>query len=341
LREQFTNILEDLTRKVSSKHYGDIGAAGLVLLVWAGIGLLVTIERSFNRIYDCPTGRPWVSRVVIYWAVLTLGPVLLFVSLYLTGVVTHELRLTHMPMLGQLTWVPALLASWLLLFLLYLLMPNTKVHTRSALVGSLVTAALYETTKVGFQLYVHEAVPYAKLYGSLGLIPLFLFWLYLTWIIVLGGLELTYALQAMRGRTFKYLRAHGEGILAGDPLWVVPLMVALGRAFTAGKTPTVMELSGATGIPMSAVMELVRRLERAGLVHRVLRAGARDVTLALSVPADKIELTRLLDVGAAAGTGSAARELARRPGNALLAKLADAQRRAVGDATLASLLAEK
>ena len=341
-RAQFTKLFTDMTRHVAGQRFGGIGLMGGVLLVWAGIALLVTIERTFNRIFNCPAGRPWVSRVVIYWSVLTLGPLLVFASRYLTDVVAGKLQLTRLALLGHLTWVPALLASWLLLFLLYLLMPNTRVRSRPALLGSLVTAALYEVTKVGFQLYVHRAVPYAKLYASLALIPLFLLWIYLTWIIVLFGLELTYTLQAMRGRTFKHLQAHGDGVLAGDPLWIVSVMAAIGRAFAAGKTVTVAEVSGQTGISVLAVTELLRRLESEGLVHRVFRVGARDVTLALSLPADKIELTRLLDLGtplsAAAGAGP---DQARRPGQAVLARLAEAQRRAAADTTLATLLAEK
>ena len=73
-------------------------------------------------------------------------------------------------------------------------------RSRAAVVGSLVGALLWEAAKLGFQIYVVTAVPYSAIYGSLGLIPLFLFWIYVTWLIVLFGLILTYTLQTLGGR---------------------------------------------------------------------------------------------------------------------------------------------
>ena len=83
LREGIKKRLSELTDKAAGVSFAGIGAVGLILLIWAALGLAVSLEGSFNRIYNAPRGRPWHLRVAIYWAAITLGPVLLFVSLYL------------------------------------------------------------------------------------------------------------------------------------------------------------------------------------------------------------------------------------------------------------------
>ena len=105
-------------------------------------------------------------------------------------------------LLGALARFQSLLASFVLLLLVYKLLPNTHVRLRPAIWGALVAAALWSLSRWGFGLYVSKALPYMKIYGALGLIPLFLFWLYLTWLIVLFGMELAFTLQAMKGRGF-------------------------------------------------------------------------------------------------------------------------------------------
>jgi membrane protein len=161
-------------------------------------------------------------RVAIYWAAITLGPLL--ISIYLTSQVQPGIdRLPELAsdggawagqvslarvavlqgVLGVLSYLAAFLATWALFTLLYVLLPNTRVKLRAALLGAGTAAVCWELGKWGFGLYVENAVGYSALYGSLGLIPLFLLWLYVTWLIVLMGLELTYMLQASPGNAFE------------------------------------------------------------------------------------------------------------------------------------------
>src|SRR5690606_5390189 len=134
-------------------------------------------------------GRSILQRVVTYWTVITLGPLLLLVSLYVAGQIVEWAR--PIPVVGSLLVFAgrftALGASWILLLVLYTLMPNTNVAVKPAVIGSFVGAVLWEIGKWGFGLYVSRALPYSALYGSLGLIPLFLFWVYITWVVVLFG----------------------------------------------------------------------------------------------------------------------------------------------------------
>jgi len=107
------------------------------------------------------------------------------------------------PLFAFLGHKGSLFGSFLALTLLYKLLPNTLARWRPALTGALVAAALWDASKWAFGLYVSRALPYLKLYGAIGLIPLFLFWLYLNWLIVLFGLEVAFTLQGMKGRVFE------------------------------------------------------------------------------------------------------------------------------------------
>lgn len=366
-REGVQIILSRLTEQVTSISLKSIGAIGLVLFIWAAIGLAISLEASFNTIYNAPRGRSWHLRVTIYWAAITLGPVLLFVSLYLSQKLNLTVEgLSSVPTLppGHGTERPAivmyigvvltaalkvfskftaLLASWLLLFLLYRLMPNTKVRWRPALIGSFVAAVFWELGKVLFQLYVRKAVPYSAVYGSLGLVPLFLFWIYLTWLIVLFGLELSYTLQVMKSGNFKYTAARGQHDHFYDPRWLIPMMGVIGRAFVEGRTVTREQVAHELALPARVVTCLAECLEGAGLIHPSQPRGEGDTAYVLALPPEKIPVARLLDLSRTIAKESqvderSAADRKQIPGWSLLDDLATAQRDKAGDATLANLL---
>ena len=332
-------FLTDLTNQVSSLDFGSIGAVGFVLFIWAAIDLVVTLELSFNRVFNCPGGRPWLRRIPIYWAIITLGPVLVWLSLSVAGRLVGFAE--QVPLLGVLIHYSsslfALAASWLLLFLVYKLMPNTSVHVNSALAGSFVAAVLWELGKFGFGLYVSKAVPYAKIYGALGLIPLFLFWVYLTWIIVLFGLELTYTLQAMKGKRFKYeLPASVHADVPGDPQWIIPIITQIGQSFAQGKPIDSQSLADGLGLPDRVIVDLNLKLEHAGLIHRVQGGDDASAHYSLSMPPEQIRIKQLLEIADSIRHSSdPARQQA---GWVMLRTLSQAQQVAAGEQTLASLL---
>ena len=168
--------LHELTEKVANIDFASIGVVGLLLFIYAAIALSDSVENVFNLIFEAPSERPIHLRIAIHWSIITLGSGLLAISLYTSGrLVDYVGTTTGLSITNYMNHVLALISSWVLLFLLYALMPNTTVSVRAAAIGSLVAAALWEFAKFGFQIYVSKAVPYSALYGSLGLIQLFLF----------------------------------------------------------------------------------------------------------------------------------------------------------------------
>jgi membrane protein len=328
--------LFEVLRTVSGLSFEAIGAVGALLLIWAALGLLVSFENAANQIYRAPRGRGWLTRIGIYWTVLTLGPILLLLVLY---AVQYWLRMAESlpavgPLFAFLAEFGSLVGSFFALTLLYKLLPNTAVRWRPAVSGALVAAILWAASKWAFGLYVSRALPYLKLYGAIGLIPLFLFWLYLNWLIVLFGMELAFTLQGMKGRLFEKLEARGR-LASADPQWVLPVMAAIARGFAGGHPVSRQDLAEELDLRLEAVAALVEHLEGQGLVHHVARRGSEDVGLTLALPPEKIPLVRLVDVASRLTLGEERRD---DPGWAALERLHASARAAAGERTLASLV---
>jgi len=331
--------------RIANLSIGGIGMVGFALLIWAALALVITTERCFNRVYKAPAGRPWHLKIPIYWAVITLGPALIGLSLYLVGQVVDVV--SALPLVGGLfsflTRFAALGATWLLLFIVYTLMPNLKVKLRCAALGALVAAILAELGKWGFKLYLSHAVTFSQLYGALGLIPLFLFWVYITWLIVLFGLELSFTLQAMGGRHFDQDEARAaeqrnERVMV-DPRWLVPVVAAIGEAFSDGKTIRVSELSRRIGLPVRAVASLCETLRTRRYLNLVADAEDEEGGYSLARPPREMRMVDLLDLGESIAFESL--KHADSPGRDLVKRLHQAQREAVADKTLTDLLAER
>jgi membrane protein len=335
-KEALDERLLDVMKTVAGLSFEAIGTVGALLLIWAALGLLISFENAANRIYRAPRGRRWLTRIGIYWTVLTLGPVLLLLVLYAAEYWLG--RAEGLPLVGPLFAFlgefGSLAGSFLALGLLYKLLPNTLVRWPPALAGAFVAAALWDASKWAFGLYVSRALPYLKLYGAIGLIPLFLFWLYLNWLIVLFGLEIAFTLQAMKGRVFE--RSDPRGALtAADPQWLLPVMAAIARGFAGGQPVGRQALAEELDLRLESVAELVVRLEEDGLVHQVTRRGTADVGLVLALPPDRVPLARIAELASRFTLGARPREGA---GWAALTAIHAGARAAAGEKTLADLL---
>ena len=182
-------------------------------------------------------------------------------------------------------------ASWVLLFLLYSLMPYTKVSIRAAATGSLVSALFWELGKYGFQIYVVKAVPYSAIYGSIGLLPLFLLWIYLTWWIVLFGLIVTQTLQTVGGQSLQGLLVTGRERRDFSPEWLLPALVEIASAFARGKSLTVHQLARTLTITTVEAARAGDVLVDAKLANYV---DSPQKQLTLARPAESIRVSEVL-----------------------------------------------
>jgi membrane protein len=192
----------------------------------------------FNRVWEVRLSRNYFQKLVIFWIILTTSPIILGGSLYFDQLTAQG---TLLGTLKDRYWtfgllytflVPALI-SFIAFTILNLVLPNTRVHLRAAVLGALVSAVLWEGAKKSFYLYVQETQKNARFYGSLGILPVFLFWIYVTWVIVLLGAEVTRAAQNLR--QFVRLRRLRRGFpQPASPYLGVYLLDRIYSAFEAG-----------------------------------------------------------------------------------------------------------
>ena len=188
-------IDEIVTNALANINKGSITIVSVIFIVWAALALLITIEQAFNNIWHVSEGRNFARRIINYWTLLTLGPLLIGAGIYASTQYGGELKASLLSYVGPV--IPYLM-TLIAFFCLYYLMPNVKVFTKPALWGAAVAALAWNIAKCGFGLYVTKLIPNQAVYGIMGLIPLAIFWIYLSWLIVLFGLQLTYTTQNIK-----------------------------------------------------------------------------------------------------------------------------------------------
>ena len=190
-----------------TKNAGKTTAVGIVFVAVTSVLTLNTIETVFNTIWRVGEPRKLMLRVLSYWAMLTMAPLLFGASLSLSSFLFTLQHTLSLQLGGRaLIQIASLLPFLLSLFgftLLLMAVPNFPVHRRNAVIGGVVTAVLFELLKRGFGLYIAKFGSYQVVYGALAAIPIFMLWVYLCWMVVLFGAELTASLPEWRaGRGF-------------------------------------------------------------------------------------------------------------------------------------------
>jgi membrane protein len=187
-----------------AEQTSNLTAIGAVFLVVTSVLLLRTIEMTMNRIWKVRTPRKGMTSLLMYWAVLTLGPLLLGAGLGISSYVTSVSLVTDtMGYLGGKAFWLALLPVFFttaMLSLLYIVVPNCHVPFRQGLAGGAVAAVFFELAKGAFALFVGMAPSYQVVYGAFAAVPIFLLWIFISWSIVLFGAELVRALVIFQER---------------------------------------------------------------------------------------------------------------------------------------------
>ena len=269
---------------IQNTRSGALGVTGSVLLIFAAISMLSRIEETFNDIWGVARGRSWFMRVVLYWGVLSLAPILLMVALGLaTGPHLEATKklLTTLPLVGYFLikfgfqLLPVLVLC-LTFGAFYMLMPNTRVHWRAALFGGLMAGLLFHLNNMVSVLYVSRVVSNSKIYGSLGLVPVFMIGVYLSWLILLFGAQVAYAFQNrstyLEERQVENINQRGREFIA------LRIMTRVGQQYLQGAPPLcVTALAEDLSVPTRLVRQIMQTLTAARLV--VETAGAEPAYL--------------------------------------------------------------
>lgn len=295
MAQMIESLVIRVEKRLTLRRLGPIGVA---LLVWTALTLLMTLERSLNRIFQAPRSRALLRRVLVYWSVLTLGPVVLMLA-----AVLGDRAAAWAETVPVLSWmvttfgviVPAALGI-LLVGGVYTLMPNTRVRFRDAVGGAVIAVPLWMLAKWGFSVYV-ERVAAQSLYGALALVPLFLLWVNVSWWVLLFGAELAHA----AANVSRLLSAQvAERVLLTPWHLLAAALVVARTQRDDGRAAGPEGVAKALNTPVEAADRLLGRLHDEGLIYRVEQREEADDGQAgrvLAVPADRLEVGRFLDVG--------------------------------------------
>ena len=264
----FSDTVQEYLSGFSQKAAG-LTATGIVVLIIIVLLLLATIENAFNVIWHVSKRRNTAARFMVYWAILTLGPFLVGAGLFITS---YLFSLSFVIDMNESLGFRDHLLPWLPFFttavaftLLYVLIPNCYVSRIHAVIGGVSSAALFEVAKYGFGFYVKAIPTYQVIYGAIAVIPVFLVWIYISWVIVILGAHITFCLSSFR------LLAERVGRREHD--WnfidVCRVISVLWRAQKSGRPLSVPKIRkrGAT-IPIYQINEIMEVLERHHWVHR-------------------------------------------------------------------------
>lgn len=178
---------------------------GIIGLVLTALLLIAAIDDVINKIWRVDKKRPFVYSVAVYWMVLTLGPLFLGGSLAVSSLIISKNNLAESvtTFFDEFFWLFPLFLSFITFWLLYNVVPNVRVPIKDSAIGAFIAAVLFEISKKFFAVYVMAFPSYQLIYGMLAVIPILLFWIYISWFIVLLGAEITVSLAEYRCLTTK------------------------------------------------------------------------------------------------------------------------------------------
>lgn len=260
------NYTQQFTRNAAR-----LTAVGIAFLFVTSIMVLLTIERAFNDIWRVKKPRPIVQRVFVYWTLITVGPVLIGASLSLTSWLVGQAvgYVRGLPGAGValLTIVPVLLTS-IALAILYIAMPNRRIRVQDALIGGLLGGIAFEVMKRGFAFYIAQFPTYTLVYGAFATVPIFLLWVYVSWLVVIFGAVVVAALPDWRDGA-----GQARPVPGSDFFDALQILNILWRAHRTGAVVTLPEVLATATVRIEQVENILDSMVGAGWVSRTVSSG--------------------------------------------------------------------
>ena len=258
-----------------AEHARGLTGISILVMLFSAISMMISIEERLNRVWRVPHARRWGSRLLLYWAALTLGPILMVGGIAVTSYVTALPLLNtavgqFQSMGSRLLGVLPFVVTFTILWLMYAVIPNRHVPWRKAAIGALIGAVLFEIVRWGFALFVRNAQTYQQIYGvALAALPILLLWIYLSWVIVILGASIAASIAA-----FDY-QPPGEALPEGEEF--LGLLVVLGFFIDAQRRGCDLEpatlRARAPYLHTAAIVDYFEDLKRADLIRRGASGG--------------------------------------------------------------------
>ena len=273
-REVLTPLLDRARVTVQATKGGYIAGVGVIVLFWSVLSLLSQIEYSFNHIWQISSSRPWYRKFTDYLTIMLIAPVFLIISSSITLFVSTELNdfMSRAPILEffkpvisfLIKFAPYIL-TWLILTMLFIVMPNAKVKLVPALISGIIAGTALKVLQWLYLDLQFGITNLSAIYGGLAAIPLFLIFLQTSWIIILFGAELTFANQNISRYEFEYEALNISNFQKRS--LVIMIMHLIIRNFSLGEKPISAEtISKTLKIPVRLARDILQDLSDVGLV---------------------------------------------------------------------------
>lgn len=259
------NTILDYLSQFASKA-NRLSAVGAIFLIVTAIMMFGTVDRTFNQIWRIQTPRPFLQRMIVYWAIMTLGPLLIGASLSFTSLLSPVSSLAReLPLLGTMLSVLISVSLTTLAFaLLYLTVPHRLIDWRDAVAGGLGAAIAFEITKRLFTFFIAQFPSYRVIYGALAAVPIFLVWIYLCWLITLAGAVLAAALPVVKYERWWHHAVPGSRFL--DAMAVLQVLI---DAREQNAAVDALRLRAETRLGFEESESLLQQMLDAGWVGRI------------------------------------------------------------------------
>ena len=264
---------------------GLIAGVGIVLLLWTVISIMGKIEESLNEIWEIKKPRTMIRRFSDYMAMMVLGPVLLIISSSATVLVASQVKVivNKIAVLGVFSKVIFLLLNllpyasiWVLLTMLYLIMPNSKIPIRSAILGGVVAGTIVQIVQWIYIKFQIGVASYGAIYGSFAALPLFLGMLQMSWMIVLFGAEIAHASEHYE--TFGFTPDYSGISVSSKRILMLRIFHLVTKKFALGEKPlSPSQIAHTVEIPVRLVRQLLYELSEVGLVVETVKGIKGEV----------------------------------------------------------------
>jgi membrane protein len=253
-----------------------LSAIGAVFLILTAVSMIAMVDRTFNQIWRVPMQRALPQRILIYWCAITLGPLLIGVSITVTTYLFAATRsvVGELPLFGSMFYSFASFLLTVIVFTsLYVIVPNKRVTWRDALCGGVFAAIGFELTKRLFVSFVSQFPTYTMVYGALAAVPVFLVWVYLGWLIILSGAVIAAALPVIRSERWWHMPSAGSEFFDA-----MAILKVLHHIRIAGKKNAlgIDEIAGKGMLGMEESETLLQRMRGYGWVARVKAEDCGD-----------------------------------------------------------------
>lgn len=248
-----------------------VGGIGFVFLLVSAVSLMTNIETAFNATFRVTRKRPFPVRFGIYWCLLTLGPILLALSIAATALLESSRVFDWLGAGRRLLLLSApFFVTWSAFALLYVIVPATTVKRRAALLGAIVAGSAWEIAKIVYAAVSSATLQKNAIYGSLSAIPIFLLWVYISWLIVLFGARIAYAAQAPR----EFVTPGSVTGPLGREVLFAHLVEQVARDYASSAPPLrTRDLVARLGLEEGAVRPALETLQEQGIVREVAAGG--------------------------------------------------------------------